>query len=147
MRIYRGVSVSLDLLNGGKLVSSGTDDELEAQCGDLHVQFGTTVIEFGRSASNARYLHNACSSANRTSYLSFTSDENVARWFATYENSEPGWIYEVDTEHLSAGGIEFFEGTDEAVNPGESEILVNIHGMTELAAGFVIRKYRVEPTA
>lgn len=147
MRIYRGVSVSRDAENGGKLASRGTSDELEAECGDDNVQFGTTTLEFGRSPSNARYFHNVCSSTYRTSYLSFTSDEKVARWFATYENSEEGWIYVTDTELLAECGVEFFDDPGEVMNAEESEILVNLRDLAELPPRLIIDKYKVAPSA
>lgn len=144
MKIYRGVSSSLDAQNGGKVLRKGARDELEVEFGDDNACFGVDALEFGRSPSNAQYLHNICSDAYPTSYVSFTASEDRARWFATNEHSEPGWVYVTDTDLLDGAGIGFRAERGERVNSHEEEVLVNLIDRQCLPEELIIKKYGVE---
>ena len=144
LKIYRGVSGSLDTKNGGKVLRKGTRDELEVEFGDDNACFGTDALEFGNSPSNAQYFHNICSDAYPTSYVSFTTSEDRARWFATNENSESGWVYVTDTDLLEGVGIGFRSEIGERVNSHEAEVLVNLIAHDHLPEDLIIEKYRAE---
>lgn len=144
LKIYRGVSGSLDAQNGGKILRKGTRDELEVEFGDDNACFGIDSLEFGSSPSNAQYFHNICSDTYQTSYVSFTTSEDRARWFATNENTESGWVYVTDTDLLENVGIGFKSEPGERVNSHEAEILVNLIVHDHLPEDLIIEKYRAE---
>jgi len=145
MLIYRGVNKVLDASTGGLIAPKGSRDELEIECGDINAAFGNETLAFGSSSGNARYLHSVCSDDYKTSYVSFTTKENVARSFSTSKNLEPGWVYVTDTDLLSAAGIGILDNSVGVDNEAEAEVLVNLIGHQHLPEELILKKYSIDP--
>lgn len=145
MLIFRGVSRLYDEQRSGKILPKGTDNSLMFSAGNTIVPAGSSYIDVGKSIRNAEYAHNACSDLYPTSYVSFTTCEKTAKFFATDGNTCEGWVYCVDTVELARCGISYSEKIPGLMNDYESEVRVDLINHPQLPAELVLRKEHVYP--
>ncbi|NWF33138.1 hypothetical protein HH110_08775 [Stenotrophomonas sp. SAM-B] len=139
--LYRGVSKVLDSQNGGKLLPRGTKSEVAILADGEFLADGTFFAS--STVENAARLHRKISGSHGGSYVSFTTDREVALQFATNRFSESGWIYVVDDQLLSAHDVIAWVGED-AEWAEEAEVSLSTKDGKVLPAGIVVDRYEVD---
>ncbi|MBB3103743.1 hypothetical protein [Azomonas macrocytogenes] len=143
MLIYRGVSKDLDSQSCGKIIPKGDENTSEIYAGSKHHFAGDTFLTIYASGVNARYDHNYCSDTYKTSYVSFSSSEEIAKKFATGNWLFDGIVYVVDTKILCDLHITIHTDAEGKVNNQESEVLIDLKGFDFLPMEAIVNKYDV----
>ena len=132
MNLYRGITEMMLREDNGDLKAKGTEYLLTFTADSTHIYAGNDYITVAPSKQTAAYLHNYCSDTYKTSYISCTTDLDIARKFATYNGFLDGYIYEtikVDDHNLSS------------TNPDEHEILINLYDFDlKVPINWIIKK-------
>lgn len=140
--IYRGICIQDDLKNDGRLKPKGSKIKVSIKYdGQFKYDSGVT---YGESEVNTVSAHQKHSGLYQGCLVSFTHDIDVAKWFATTERTEKGWIYEVDTALLEENNV--LEVKPLVIeNPHEKEVSLRAEDGGDLPNAIVVNKYIVEP--
>jgi hypothetical protein len=141
-KLYRGVSVSVDSENGGKVLAKGTEREVTMKIGDKGVkidgkfQIGPTVNNTARAHQLDSGMHGGCG-------ISTTRSFEEAKKFATSGGVEDGYVYEIDENLLSEHEIEAFEFPNPEY-PHEEEVTLIPKNCDELPSEVITGKQEVK---
>lgn len=137
--LYRGVNCELDIQFCGEIRPKGAEDVMGFMAGDNCVLAGNSLNTIDSSQRNAMHGHNLCSDLYNTSFVSFTTDLETAKKFATYDGSMNGFIYVVSPSTLEELEIGYVS-PEAQVNDTEFEVLVNLIGLKALPSAAIIEK-------
>jgi|AntDeeMetagen681_2_1112603.scaffolds.fasta_scaffold10027_4 hypothetical protein len=120
--LFRGVSVTDDKINGGRLLSKGDNSATYVYIGQPGLKIGVGYV-IGSSEGNAVRSHHIQSGMNIGCNVSTTRNAEVARKFATSGNMEDCYVYTIDSGVFEANGVIAYE-LEHPSTPSESEVSI-----------------------
>ena len=141
-KLYRGVSVSMDEENEGRIVPKGNELAVIMKVGDKGLradgkfQVGPTINNTARSHQLESGMHGGCA-------ISTTRDFDRAKEFATSGGFEDGYIYEINEDFLSEYGVTVFDFIDPEY-PHEKEVTLITKDCCELPSEVIVGKKAVK---
>ena len=127
MNLYRGITETMLREDNGDLKAKGTEYLLTFTADSTHIYAGNDYITVAPSKQTAAHLHNYCSDTYKTSYISCTTDLDIARKFATYNGFLDGYIFELSIPNDIYETVKVDDHNLSSTNPDEHEILINLY--------------------
>tara|TARA_R110001583_G_scaffold184902_1_gene344498 strand:+ start:404 stop:844 length:441 start_codon:yes stop_codon:yes gene_type:complete len=141
--LYRGVSVSYDEKNKGKLTPKGELSSTVPRLGQQGLKIGAGYV-IGASEGNAVRSHQVESGMGGGCYISVTKSKDIALSFATGEGVEEGYIYTLDPSLFAENGVETYE-IPNPVNSHEFEVTIRARDNGSIPQEVIIYKETVTP--
>lgn len=142
--IYRGMTLHQWNTRQG-IARKGSEREAQLYAGDTDVGAGDADVYVSSCVQNALTFTAMDSSTNRLSWLSFSSDRNVATFFALNQldesDSEGGVVIETSLAHLCGLGIPC-AANDRRI-PWEQEISVDLFNHPSFPESAIIKVHSV----
>lgn len=139
--LYRGVCKAMDAQNQGRIIANGSTYLVTAKY-DGKIKYDGTFT-CGPSANNTARAQQLDGSPYDPSAVSTSTSEDVAKHFATSENTEDGFVYVIDASKLAEAGILSFEFSDPE-HPHEKEVTLVLSVQDSIPSDLIVRKYEVK---
>ena len=142
--LYRGISVLEDEDNNGRIILKGVNKTDVPECGQQGVECGEGY-EAGYSELNAVRTHQYDSSMKKLAYVSVTTDYEIAKKFATFDNHINGYVYTIDPKLFLKHGINTFilESHDSNI---EREVTLSTVNGGQLPDDVIVKKVLIQCT-
>lgn len=141
MNLYRGITETMLREDNGDLKAKGTEYLLTFTADSTHIYAGNDYITVAPSKQTAAHLHNYCSDTYKTSYISCTTDLDIARKFATYNGFLDGYIFELSIPNDIYETVKVDDHNLSSTNPDEHEILINLYDFDlKVPKNWIIKK-------
>ncbi|MGE8268009.1 MAG: hypothetical protein ACN6PT_03475 [Stenotrophomonas geniculata] len=139
--LFRGVTKRTDEALNGVIAPHGSASAVAILADGGFLADGTATA--GETVDNAARAHQIKAGLYGGSFVSFTTNREVAIDFATNHFSEPGYVYVIDASDLAGHCVEAKSFSDPK-HPGEDEVsLRHLHG-GPIPQTLIVRKILVD---